>query len=319
MEARTASEIPVEGGPWQYEPKWDGFRCLIFKEGAAVELRAKSGNSLSRFFPEVLDVFRRAKPSRFVVDSELVIEVGGRNSFDALQMRLHPAESRIRRLAVETPATAILFDALALPDDRDLLRKPLSRRRPALEALLPGEGIEGMRLSPQTRDRDVAARWLADRSGETDGIVAKPLEEPYRSGERAMVKVKRSRSADCVVAGFRYLAERPEVGSLLLGLYDDRGLLHHVGFTSTIANTERAALTRKLEALKAPSSFTGRTPGGRSRWSTKRSGDWQPVRPDLVVEVSYNHFTGDRFRHGTRLLRWRPDKSPRQCTFDQLS
>lgn len=315
MEARTAGEIPSAGGPWQFEPKWDGFRCLIFKDGSTVELRAKSGKSLSRFFPETVGMFRVAEAPSFVLDSELVIEVGSQNSFDSLQMRLHPAESRIRRLSVETPATAILFDALALTEDPCLFEKPLSERRLALEGLWRRLGSDGMRLSPQTRNRDVAA----DRSGRTDGIVAKLLDEPYRPRERAMVKVKRLRSADCVVGGFRYLNDRAEVGSLLLGLYDERGLLDHVGFTSTIANGERAALTRKLEALKAPGGFTGRAPGGPSRWSTERSGDWQSVRPELVVEVRYDHVTGDRFRHGTRLLRWRPDKSPKQCTFDQLS
>ncbi len=319
MEARTASGIPAGGGPWQYEPKWDGFRCLIFKEGDAVELRAKSGKSLSRFFPEMLETFRNASAPCFVLDSELVIEIGSRNSFDSLQMRLHPAESRIRKLSAETPATAILFDALASSGDRRLFEKPLSERRPALETLVEKLSGDGVRLSPQTRDRDVAASWLADRSGRTDGIVAKLLDEPYRPGERAMVKVKRLRSADCVVGGFRYLSDRAEVGSLLLGLYDGEGLLDHVGFTSTIANGERAELTRKLEALKASRSFTGRAPGGPSRWSTERSGDWQAVRPELVVEVRYDHVPSERFRHGTKLLRWRPDKSPKQCTFEQLS
>lgn len=234
-------------------------------------------------------------------------------------MRLHPAESRIRKLSAETPATAVLFDVLASPDDPRLFEKPLSGRRPVLEALVKRLGSDGVRLSPQTRDRDLAASWLADRSGKTDGIVAKLIEEPYRPGERAMVKVKRLRSADCVVGGFRYLSDRAEVGSLLLGLYDEAGLLNHVGYTSTIANSERAAVTRKLEAIKAPPGFSGRAPGGPSRWSTDRSGDWQPVRPELVVEVRYDHVTGDRFRHGTKLLRWRPDKAPKQCTFDQLS
>jgi ATP-dependent DNA ligase len=320
MEARTASEIPSDGGPWQFEPKWDGFRCLIFKDGNAVELRAKSGKSLSRFFPETVEAFRSAEGPDFVVDSELVIEIGSQNSFDALQMRLHPAESRIRKLSIETPATTILFDVLALTDNARLFEKPLSERRSTLEhfAKTVGGG-DGARLSAQTRDRDVAASWLADRSGKTDGIVAKRLDEPYRPGERAMVKVKRLRSADCVVGGFRYLSDRAEVGSLLLGLYDEKWLLHHVGFTSTIANAERSSLTRKLEALEALAGFTGRAPGGPSRWSTERSEDWQPVKPELVVEVRYDHVTGDRFRHGTKLLRWRPDKSPQQCTFDQLS
>lgn len=319
MEAKTANEIPVEGGPWQYEPKWDGFRCLIFKEGDAVELRAKSGKSLSRFFPEVVGTFRTAKPARFVADSELVIEADGRSSFEFLQMRLHPAESRIQKLAVETPATTVLFDALASVDDGRLFEKPLGERRPALEALAEMLDAGRTRLSPQTRDRDVAALWLAERSGRTDGIVAKQLDEPYRPGERTMIKVKPLRSADCVVGGFRYLRQKRGVGSLLLGLYDNQGLLHHVGFTSALANTDRSELTLKLEALKAASSFSGRSPGGPSRWSNERSGDWQAVKPELVAEVRYDHVSDDRFRHGTKLLRFRPDKSPRQCTFDQLS
>lgn len=319
MEAKTASEIPSEGGPWQYEPKWDGFRCLIFKEGQAVELRAKSGKSLSRFFPEMIETFRKADLSRFVLDGEMIIEIGAESSFDTLQTRLHPADSRIQKLSAETPATAILFDALASPNDPRVFAKALSERRLVLESLVRRLGLGGVRLSPKTRDHDLAASWLADRSGKTDGIIAKLLDEPYRPGERAMVKVKRLRSADCVVGGFRYLSDRAEVGSLLLGLFDENGLLNHVGFTSTIANPERAALTRKLEAIQAPPGFSGRAPGGPSRWRTDRSGDWQPVRPDLVVEVRYDHVTSDRFRHGTKLLRWRPDKSPKQCTFDQLS
>jgi ATP-dependent DNA ligase len=318
MEAKTGDAIPDEHGPWQYEPKWDGFRCLVFREGKAVELRAKSGKSLGRFFPEVAAMFRGAGPERFVLDSELIIEVDGRSAFDALQMRLHPAQSRIRRLAAETPATVMLFDALAVPCDARLFERPLSDRRAALQTVAKQIASDAVRLSPRTLDRDVAASWLADRSGETDGIVAKLLDAPYRFGERAMVKVKRLRSADCVVGGFRYLSGRPEVGSLLLGLYDDEGLLDHVGFTSTIANEERGELTARLEALEAKASFTGRSPGGPSRWSTERSGDWQPVRPELVVEVRYDHVTADRFRHGTKLLRWRPDKAPRQCTFDQI-
>jgi ATP-dependent DNA ligase len=319
MEAKTADAIPDEGGPWQYEPKWDGFRCLVFKDGQEVELRAKSGKPLSRYFPEVLESFRAVAPARFVLDSELVIEVDGRSSFEALQLRLHPAESRIRKLAAETPATAVLFDLLATQDDAKLLEQPLSHRRSALEDMMARLDPDAHRLSPVSRDLKTARAWLADKSGRTDGVIAKLLNERYLPGERAMIKVKRLRSADCVVGGFRYLSNRPQVGSLLLGLYGEDGRLDHVGFTSTIANTERAALTRKLQSMKAPSSFTGRSPGGPSRWSTERSGEWVAVRPELVVEVRYDHVTDCRFRHGTKLLRWRPDKSPKQCTFEQIS
>jgi ATP-dependent DNA ligase len=319
MEAKTADAIPDEGGPWQYEPKWDGFRCLVFKDGQEVELRAKSGKPLSRYFPEVLESFRAVAPARFVLDSELVIEVDGRSSFEALQLRLHPAESRIRKLAAETPATAVLFDLLATQDDAKLLEQPLSHRRSALEDIKARLDSDKHRLSPVSRDLKDAKAWLADKSGRTDGVIAKLLNERYLPGERAMIKVKRLRSADCVVGGFRYLSNRPQVGSLLLGLYGEDGRLDHVGFTSTIANAERAALTRKLQSMKAPSSFTGRSPGGPSRWSTERSGEWVAVRPELVVEVRYDHVTDCRFRHGTKLLRWRPDKSPKQCTFEQIS
>lgn len=319
MEAKTADAIPDEGGPWQYEPKWDGFRCLVFKDGQEVELRAKSGKPLSRYFPEVLASFRAVAPARFVLDSELIIEVDGRSSFEALQLRLHPAESRIRKLASETPATAVLFDLLATQDDAKLLEQPLSKRRSVLEDMMARLDPDAHRLSPVSRDLKTARAWLADKSGRTDGVIAKLLNERYLPGERAMIKVKRLRSADCVVGGFRYLSSRPQVGSLLLGLYGEDGRLDHVGFTSTIANTERGALTRKLQSMKAPSSFTGRSPGGPSRWSTERSGDWVAVRPELVVEVRYDHVTDCRFRHGTKLLRWRPDKSPKQCTFEQIS
>jgi ATP-dependent DNA ligase len=267
----------------------------------------------------VLESFRAVAPARFVLDSELVIEVDGRSSFEALQLRLHPAESRIRKLAAETPATAVLFDLLATQDDAKLLEQPLSKRRSVLEDMKARLDPDAHRLSPVSRDVKTAKAWLADKSGRTDGVIAKLLNERYLPGERAMIKVKRLRSADCVVGGFRYLSNRPQVGSLLLGLYGEDGRLDHVGFTSTIANAERAALTRKLQSMKAPSSFTGRSPGGPSRWSTERSGEWVAVRPELVVEVRYDHVTDCRFRHGTKLLRWRPDKSPKQCTFEQIS
>ena len=319
MEARAADTIPDEPGLWQYEPKWDGFRCLAFKEGEAVELRAKSGKPLGRYFPDVVSMMRELAAPRFVLDGEIVIRDGAGLSFEALQLRLHPAESRVQKLAAETPAQFVVFDLLASQDGRSLLDAPLAQRRKALEEFVRQARHERLILSPCSTALGEAERWLrGSGSGATDGIVAKLIAEPYRPGERAMVKVKRLRTADCVVGGFRYLSAGAQVGSLLLGLYDDDGKLHHVGYTSTISRGDRAALTARLEALTQPPGFTGRAPGGPSRWSTERSGDWQPLRPELVVEVCFDHVTDDRFRHGTKFLRWRPDKKPSQCTFEQI-
>jgi ATP-dependent DNA ligase len=320
MEARSAAALPNQPGEWQFEPKWDGFRCLAFRQGGAVELKGKSGTSLGRFFPEVVATLLDIPFERFVVDGELVIELNGRMTFDALQARLHPAASRIRRLSVETPARLILFDMLVGPTGSSVGTLPLTERRTALEAFGETAAIAGkLIVTPCTRDLSEATEWLNDfnRDGR-DGVVAKRLNEKYLSGERAMIKVKRLRTADCVIGGFRYLSGGYEVGSLLLGLYNAQGLLDHVGFTSTIANDERAALTRKLRALQGEPGFTGKAPGGPSRWSTERSGLWTPLRPELVVEVRYDHVTGDRFRHGTKLLRFRPDKPPPQCSIDQI-
>jgi ATP-dependent DNA ligase len=319
MEAKAVDELPVEKGEWQYEPKWDGFRCLAFREGRTVELRAKSGKPLGRYFPEIVAMLGSLKQPRFVIDGEIVITIEGQDSFEALQMRLHPAESRIRKLAAETPAHLVLFDMLAEPEAGSLLDESLGARRAALEDFVKAADHPSIVLSRATRDADEARRWLGEAGhGSTDGVVAKRLGEAYRPGERAMMKVKRLRTADCVVGGFRYLSGERQVGSLLLGLYDGQGKLHHVGFTSTIAREERAALTRKLEALRAPPGFTGKAPGGPSRWSTERTGNWEPLRPELVVEVRFDHVTGDRFRHGAKLLRWRPDKAPKQCSFEQI-
>ena len=320
MEARSAETLPNEPGKWQFEPKWDGFRCLAYKEAGAVELRGKSGTSLSRFFPEVAATLLDVPVERFAVDGELVIELNGRMTFDALQARLHPAASRIRRLSQETPARLILFDMLVGPDGAQLAALPLTERRSALEAFGEKAAIAGkLIVTPCTRDIAQATEWLDDFSHDgRDGVVAKRLDGKYLGGERAMIKVKRLRTADCVVGGFRYLSGSDNVGSLLLGLYNAEGLLDHVGFTSTIANDERAALTRKLQALRATPGFTGKAPGGPSRWSTERSGEWEPLKPELVVEVRYDHVTSGRFRHGTKLLRFRPDKAPRQCSIDQI-
>lgn len=317
MEARSADELP-DGPGWQFEPKWDGFRCLAFRDGTKVDLRAKSGKPLGRYFPEIIAALRNAKQRRFVIDGELVIVADGHLSFEALQMRLHPAASRIARLAGETPATLIAFDMLLTPRGEDLRARPLTRRRAALEAFVAAARIPDLSLSGYTRQRAMARKWLAGAGGDVDGVVAKQADGPYLAGERAMVKVKKRRSADCVVGGFRYLRNSNQVGSLLLGLYNAQGLLDHVGFTATITDADRPALTRRLKRLIAPPGFTGERPDRPSRWSTGRTTQWVPLRSKLVVEVLYDHVSHNRFRHGTRLLRWRPDKAPRQCTFEQI-
>ncbi len=316
MEAKLVESLP-EGEGWQFEPKWDGFRCLVFRDGPKLELQSKAGRPLGRYFPEVERMVAALPAAWFVLDGELVIEVGGSLSFEALQMRLHPAASRIRKLAAATPARLMLFDCLALGAER-LLDRPLAERRAALEAFHGEARGKDLLLSPCTLERTEALAWLGRAGGALDGVIAKRRDEPYRAGERAMLKVKQLRTADCVVGGFRYAAKGGEVGSLLLGLYDDQGRLNHVGFTSAIPAGEKAALTRRLEALVAPPGFTGDAPGGPSRWSGARSADWRPLRPELVTEVRYDHVTGRRFRHGTKFLRWRPDKAPEQCRMDQL-
>jgi ATP-dependent DNA ligase len=319
MEAKLVMELPDEPG-WQFEPKWDGFRCLAFRAGDKVELRAKSGKPLGRYFPEVVAMLAGLKPNPFVIDGELAIPVGDTLSFDALQMRIHPAESRIKRLAAETPAILILFDMLLDIKGKSLIEAPLTKRRMELERFFKAaRQVDGLKLSPYTANRKEAQRWLDSARGALDGVIAKRSDGPYLPGERAMLKVKRLRTADCVVGGFRYESNSREVGSLLLGLYNDEGQLDHVGFTATITDAERPAMTKMLEALIAPPGFTGKAPGGPSRWSTERSGEWEPVKPKLVVEVRYDHVTGDRFRHGTKLVRFRPDKSPKQCTFEQIA
>ena len=318
MEARLVSDLPGGSG-WQFEPKWDGFRCIAVRDGERVELWAKSGKVLGRYFPEVLAMLANLPETRFILDGELVIAIEGAASFDALQQRLHPAESRVRKLAAETPAMLVAFDLLH-DGTQALDAESLQRRRQALEsffAKLPEQA--SLRLSPATQDTAAARHWLDDLTAELDGVIAKRLDAPYASGERAMLKVKRIRSADCVVGGFRYGTGSKLVGSLLLGLYDSNGRLNHVGFTSGLSAAEKPDLTRRLETLAGGTGFTGKAPGGPSRWSTERSAEWVPLRPELVVEVLYDQITGDRFRHGTRLNRWRPDKAPEQCTFDQLA
>jgi ATP-dependent DNA ligase len=322
MEATSVATIPVGEG-WQYEPKWDGFRCLVFRDGAEVELRSKAGQPLARYFPDVVTAVRALEAKRFVLDGELVIPTGdGKSlSFDALLQRIHPAESRVKKLAAETPAWLVAFDLIVTAKGESLLDRALRERRPELETFaqefFPRDSV--IRLSPATTKLAVAKKWFGSVGATLDGIIAKKLDAPYASGERdAMVKIKARRTADCVVGGFRYAEKQRVVGSLLLGLYDDEGVLHHVGFCSGLKAAERPALTKKLEALRGGSGFTGRAPGGPSRWSTKRSTEWEALDPKLVVEVQFDHVTGGRFRHGTTLLRWRPDKAPRQCTMEQL-
>jgi ATP-dependent DNA ligase len=319
MEARQVEELP-HGKGWQYEPKWDGFRCLATKANGKVELSSRTGKPLGRYFPDVVAALAALPVKRFVLDGELVIPFEGILSFDALQLRLHPAASRVRKLAAETPALLTAFDLLQDAQGHDLRDRPLAERRTALEQFFAALGDRpGLRLSPVTQSRAEAMKWLKRAGGgELDGVIAKRLDEPYKAGERAMLKVKCLRTADCVVGGFRYGTAGRLVGSLLLGLYDEAGKLDHVGFTSSFANQDRAALTRKLEGLRGGPGFTGDAPGGPSRWSTERSAEWQPLKSKLVVEVQYDHVSGSRFRHGTKFLRWRPDKLPRQCTFDQL-
>jgi ATP-dependent DNA ligase len=320
MEALSVDEIPV-GGDWQYEPKWDGFRCLAFRDGKKVTLQSKSGQPLGRYFPELVQALAELKANKFVLDGEIVVPLGFGLSFDELLLRLHPAESRIRKLSAEHPALLVVFDLLVDSAGEKLLDQPLTARRRKLEAFAKRylAQSERIRLSPCTTELRQARRWFASSGASLDGVIAKRSDLPYRAGERdGMVKIKPIQTVDCVVGGFRYAAKGKVVGSLLLGLFDNGGLLHHVGYTSSLTAAERKAITPKLEALVKPPGFTGSAPGGPSRWSTKRSTEWQPLATKLVVEVSYDHFTGGRFRHGTKFHRWRPDKAPRQCTFDQL-
>jgi ATP-dependent DNA ligase len=321
MEAQVVDEIP-RGSEWQYEPKWDGFRCLVFRDHDEIELQSKAGQPMARYFPELVSALKKLKPKQFVIDGEIVVPEGSGVSFDNLLMRIHPAASRIRKLSKETPAMLIVFDILVDEKGRRLTDRPLRERRAILEQFASkyfGDADDRVKLSPATLDYAVAKKWFGTVGSALDGVIAKRIDFDYRSGERTgMQKVKRYETVDCVVGGFRYATKKRLVGSLLLGLYDKDGLLHHVGFTSGIKTREREELTKKVEAFIKPPGFTGRAPGGPSRWSTERSTEWVPLEPKLVVEISYDHFTGGRFRHGTRLLRWRPDKDPRQCTMDQL-
>ena len=320
MEARLVDELPT-GKSWQYEPKWDGFRCLAFRDGDKVDLMSKAGKPLARYFPDVVAMLKSLKPKRFVLDGEIIVTADGAIDFDQLLQRIHPAKSRVEMLSSTYPATFIAFDLLVDARGRSLAGETLGDRRDALEAFMKTAAPKGarIRLSPATTSMTTVNKWFRSVGGGLDGVIAKRLDLPYQGGNRdGMQKMKHQRTAECVVGGFRYASKGKVVGSLLLGLYDEGGLLHHVGFTSNIPAEEKKPLTAKLEKLVKAPGFTGQAPGGPSRWSTERSSEWQPLASKLVLEVKYDHFSGGRFRHGTSFLRWRPDKSPKQCTIAQL-
>jgi ATP-dependent DNA ligase len=320
MEAKSADKIP-EGGGHLFEPKWDGFRCLAFRSGDEVLVQSKAGQPLRRYFPELVEELKRLPQKEFVIDGEIVIFRGKHLSFDDLLMRIHPAESRVRKLSKEAPASLLVFDLLVDEKGHSLIEEPLRERRSRLEKFFTkvpkGSAV---RMSPATTDRGQAEHWLRDLAGSGfDGVIAKRLDSEYASGRRTgMVKIKNMRTADCVVGGFRYASKGGGVGSMLLGLYDEDGKLNHVGFTSSFTPQMKKDLRNILEPLKGGSGFSGNAPGGPSRWATERSTEWEPLKPKLVCEVQYDHFSQGRFRHGTKFLRWRPEKSAKQCTYEQL-
>lgn len=340
-DAKAVKEIPREPG-WLYEPKWDGFRCIAFRDGKQLELQSKAGQPLGRYFPELVAALAALPSRRFVLDGEIVIRRNGNGlDFDALLQRIHPAASRIRKLSQQTPATYLVFDLLVNGTGKSLVARPLSARRMELQQFAeknfesPSGGavlrarrtkLAMLDLSPATSDLATAERWM--QMGATvglDGIVAKRLDREYASGERtAMVKVKRIRTADCVVGGFRWAQKGGEVGSLLLGLYNDQGKLDHIGFSSSFSREERKKLKPILKPLIAAESgrnagFSGKAPGGPSRWTrADRNTEWIPLQHKLVGEFQYDHFSGGRFRHGTKFLRWRPEKAPKQCGMAQV-
>jgi len=317
MLARAAEQIPAGPG-WRYEPKWDGFRTLVFRDGSDVLLASRNGQPLQRFFPEILEPLRAALPDPAVVDGEIIIATPRGLDFDALQMRLHPAASRVARLAGETPATVILFDLLGEGTD-DVRDRPLATRRELLlGAVTPNARVA---LTPHTVDVDEAGDWFTRYEGAgLDGIIAKPENSRYRAGERGWTKVKHLRTVDCVVGGFRMGVKGDGVGSLLLGLFDSDGVLHLAGHTSSFSAQERRDLVQLLTPLTGGQSFGhGRTPGAPSRWSREKDAAWTAVTPSLVCEVSFDHLQGQRFRHAARFRRWRPDRDPSTCTYDQLT
>ncbi len=314
MEARLVDALP-SGDGWQFEPKWDGFRALAERDGETVRLWSKSGKPLGRYFPDVVAMLAALPEKRFLLDGELIIPAGDHLSFEALQARLHPAASRVDRLAREAPAQLMLFDCLEL-GARELAAEPLQARRAALERFYADAANPALLLSPRSFAVAEAEAWLARAGGALDGVVAKRLDASYQPGERAMLKVKQLRTADCVVGGYRKSAGK--VASLLLGLFDEDGRLDHVGYTSAFSATGRAGLALIVEAAEGPPGFTGDSPGGPSRWNGGEAKPYVALRHELVAEVVYDQVTGGRFRHGTRFLRWRPDKAPSQCTRDQL-
>jgi ATP-dependent DNA ligase len=332
MLARLATALPAGEG-WLFEPKWDGFRAIVFRAGDRVYIQSRDLKPLDRYFPELEAPLRRSLPARCVVDGEIVVATAGGLDFDALQMRLHPAASRVAKLAAETPASFVAFDVLAI-DGEDLRDVPQQERRQRLEQLL-GHAKPPIHVTPMTRDARVAAEWLQQFEGAgLDGVVAKPASGVYEPGKRAMLKIKHVRTADCVVAGFRWHKAGKDrlVGSLLLGLFDDRDRLHHVGVTSSFTMEKRRELAIELEPLRAHAldqhpwrdwadageQTSTRMPGGQSRWSAGKDLSWEPIRIERVCEVKYDHMQGDRFRHAAVFLRWRPDKPPRDCRYDQL-
>lgn len=318
MEAQSAKALP-DGPNYLFEPKWDGFRAICFKDGDEIALQSKSGQPLTRYFPELVETLRSVEATRFVLDGEIVVPVDDRLDFDQLLQRIHPAASRVTTLADRYPATYIVFDILVDESGAFIHTMPLRDRRSILQTFARDYfGLRRLKLSPATSDRRVAQRWYATVGGALDGVIAKRTDMPYASGNRhGMLKIKRLRTADCVVGGFRRAAEGEAIGSLLLGLYNE-GALDYVGFTSGFSTKEKTSLYKQLIALKSDVSFTGRTPGGPSRWSRGKDTAWIPVTPKIVLEVEFDHVSGGRFRHGTRPIRFRPDKAPMQCTQEQL-
>jgi len=319
MEAAPAASLPV-GPQWQYEPKWDGFRCLAFRDHEKTDMRSKSGKPLTRYFPELVEALKDLRAATFVLDGEIVIPVDGDLSFDQLLMRIHPSATRVEKLSRQPPCVFIIFDLLVSPEGKPLIDLTLEKRRQQLDRFASKylKGNRRVRVSPLTLELSAAREWF-QMGTSVDGVVAKRRDLAYQSGARnGMEKIKKLRTADCIVGGFRYLEKKPLVGSLLLGLYNHAGELDHVGFTSSIRANARPRLTKKLQKLVKPPGFTGKAPGGPSRWSNKRSSEWQPLGPRLVAEVQFDHFTGGRFRHGTKFLRWRPDKKPAECTIQQV-
>jgi ATP-dependent DNA ligase len=322
MLAQLKPEIP-RGEDWRYEPKWDGFRALVFFDGASAYLQSRDLKPLARYFPELQADLERVLAHPMVLDGEIVIVTNDGLDFDALLMRIHPAESRVRKLAAETPSSFVAFDLLAIGGD-DLRARPFADRRIKLESAL-ASASKPLYVTPMTNDFDMASRWFAEFEGAgLDGVVAKRADEPYRPGVRSMLKIKHLRTADCVVGGFRWYkgSEGKAVGSLLLGLYDDQGVLHHTGHTASFKGPERIELVTKLAPYRTDDEDEGfgggRTPGAQSRWTGGKDVSWIRLRPELVCEVTFDHLQGERFRHAATFRRWRPDKPPEQCKYDQL-